>query len=80
VPKALDLPDDLIALARTSRDAELAMETAARDGEDVDAARTAYIDAALAVRAHPIWEQARQEGCHHQTWQALKDAAKQPAA
>lgn len=36
--------------------------------------------AALAVRAHPLLEQARVEGCHAQTWDALKTAAREPVA
>lgn len=79
MPKALDLPEDLITLARTARAAELAMEAAARDGEDVEPARQAFLDAASAVQAHPLLEQARQEGCRHQTWQALLDAVRDPA-
>jgi hypothetical protein len=78
VPNALDLPDDLIALARTRAAAERAMEAAARTGGDLDAARQAFIDAALTVEAHPLLEQARQEGCRYQTWQALLDAVKTP--
>ncbi|MCG6500199.1 hypothetical protein [Kitasatospora sp. A2-31] len=32
--------------------------------------------AALALRAHPIWEEARAAQAHAQTWQASVDAAK----
>jgi hypothetical protein len=35
---------------------------------------------ALAVRAHPLLEQARLEGCHAQTWDALKAAARDAVA
>ncbi|GAA2245144.1 hypothetical protein GCM10010430_28750 [Kitasatospora cystarginea] len=42
--------------------------------------RDAYLEATLAVRAHPLWELARVEACHAQTWQALIDALKEPAA
>jgi hypothetical protein len=76
VPKALDLPEDLIALARTRAAAERAMETAARDEGDITAERDAFIQAATAVNAHPLLEQARTEGCYAQTWQALIDAVK----
>ncbi|MGE7438004.1 hypothetical protein [Kitasatospora sp. NPDC001175] len=63
-------PDDVIA--RASWDEE---ETA-----ELGRLRDAYMEAALAVRAHPLWEQARAEGCHAQTWQALIDAVKESAA
>lgn len=79
MPNPLPLPEDLIALARTRRAAELAMETAARGDGDLDAARDAFIDAALLVEAHPLLEQARTEGCRHQTWQALIDTVREPA-
>jgi hypothetical protein len=52
------------------------MEAAARDGGDVEAARQAFVEAGLAVRAHPIWQEARRAGCHHQTAQALTDAVR----
>lgn len=77
MPTPLDLPEDLIALARTRAEAERAMETAARDDGDITAARDAFIDASLPVHAHPLLEQARQEGCYAQTWQALIDATKE---
>lgn len=76
MPKALDLPEDLIALARTRRAAELAMETAARGDSDITAEREAFIQAATAVNQHPLLDQARTEGCYAQTWQALIDAVK----
>jgi len=79
VPNALPLPEDLIALGVTARQAELAMEAASRDGGDVDAAREAYLAAGQDVYSHPLLEQARQEGCHAQTWQALKDATRDTA-
>lgn len=52
------------------------METAARDEGDITAERDAFIQAATAVNAHPLLEQARTEGCYAQTWQALIDAVK----
>lgn len=76
MPKALDLPEDLINLARTRRAAELAMEAAARGDGDITAERDAFIQAATVVNAHPLLEQARTEGCYAQTWQAIIDAAK----
>jgi hypothetical protein len=51
MPKPLDLPEDLLDLDRTARDAEHAMETT-RDG-DVEPARQDYLAAAAAIYAHP---------------------------
>lgn len=76
MPTALPIPDDVLTLAKATRAAELAMEAAARAAEGLDEARRAYIEAAEALRAHPIWERARAGACHAQTWQAAKDAAK----
>jgi hypothetical protein len=68
--RRLEFPDDVVARCTWSEE-----ETG-----ELDRLREAYIAAALVVRAHPIWEQARTaaEPCHAQTWQALKDAAKAP--
>ncbi|MQS14532.1 hypothetical protein F7Q99_20255 [Streptomyces kaniharaensis] len=72
----LDLPADLLPLHVAALRADRAMTTAREQGGDVDAARDAYVEAALALRAHPIWEPARQNGKHHRLWQASLDAAK----
>jgi hypothetical protein len=52
------------------------MEAAARGGGDVGAAQQAYLEAGLAVHAHPLWEEARNGKCHHQTAQALTDTVR----
>ncbi|MBV6697421.1 hypothetical protein KV557_09825 [Kitasatospora aureofaciens] len=73
---APELPDDLLPLHIAALRADRAMTTAREQGGDVDAAREEYVTAALALRAHPIWEQGRQDGQHHKLWQASLDAAK----
>lgn len=67
--RRMEHPDDVIARCTWSDE-----ETV-----ELDRLRDANITAALAVRADPLWEQARVEGCHAQTWQALKDAVREPA-
>lgn len=78
MPKPLPLPDDLLPLHVAVVEADRAMIAAREQGGDVDAAREAYVARVIALRAHPIWEQARTaaEPCHAQTWQASLDAAK----
>jgi hypothetical protein len=78
MPKPLPLPDDLLPLHTAVVLADRGMTEAREAGGDVDAAREQYVQAALALRAHPIWEQARTaaEPCYAQTWQASLDAAK----
>lgn len=51
----------------------------AAESAELDRLRDAYIEAATAVRAHPIWQEARAQQAHGATWQALRDAAKAPA-
>jgi hypothetical protein len=63
-------PDDVVARC-TWTDEESA---------ELDRLYEAHTAAALAVRAHPLLEQARTEGCHAQTWDALKTAAQVAAA
>ncbi|MFD9690964.1 hypothetical protein ACFWXO_34970 [Kitasatospora sp. NPDC059088] len=76
VPTPLPLPDDLLPLYAAVVEADRAM-TAAREADgDVNAARDAYVDRVLALRAHPIWEEARTAACYAQTWQASLDPAK----
>ncbi|MFB7908096.1 hypothetical protein ACFC1T_16825 [Kitasatospora sp. NPDC056076] len=76
MPKPLPLPDDLLPLHAAVVEADRAM-TAVREADgDVNAARDAYVDRVLALRAHPIWEEARTGACYAQTWQASLDAAK----
>ena len=77
MPAALPLPDDLLALGRTARDADRAMTAASRAGEDVEPARQDYLAAAAAIYAHPTLAAAREQGCHAQTMQALKDAVRE---
>lgn len=82
MPKPLPLPDELLPLHTAVVLADRGMtETREQDG-DVDAARDVYVQAVLALRAHPIWEQARTaaEPCYAQTWQASLDAAKMALA
>jgi hypothetical protein len=76
MPKPLPLPDDLLSLHVPVLQADRAMTAAREAGGDVDAARAEYVDRALALRAHPIWEEARAASCYAQTWQASLDAAK----
>ncbi|MEU4296329.1 hypothetical protein [Kitasatospora aureofaciens] len=76
MPKPLPLPDDLLPLHAAALEADRAMTTTREAGGDVDAARDRYVTAALALRAHPIWEEARAGACYAQTWQASLDAAK----
>ncbi|MFG3051928.1 hypothetical protein ACGFZP_13385 [Kitasatospora sp. NPDC048239] len=80
MPKPLPLPDDLLPLHAAVLQAERAMTEAREASGDVDAAREVYVAASLALRAHPIWEEARQGACHAQTWQASLDAAKDALA
>jgi len=70
--RRIEFPDDVVARCTWSDE----------ETEDLDRLREAHIGAALAVRAHPIWEQARTaaEPCHAQTWQALKDAVREQPA
>ena len=77
MPTALPLTDDLLDLARSARDADRAMETATRAGEDVEPARQDYLAVAAAIYAHPTLAEARGQGCHAQTMQALKDAVRE---
>ncbi|WBP89550.1 hypothetical protein [Kitasatospora cathayae] len=76
MPKPLPLPADLLPLHVAVVEADRAMTTTREAGGDVDAARDTYIDRALTLRAHPIWEEARAAACYAQTWQASLDAAK----
>ncbi|MFH8380626.1 hypothetical protein ACH4E7_06750 [Kitasatospora sp. NPDC018058] len=76
MPKPLPLPEDVLPLHAAALQADRAMTATREAGGDVDAARDAYVDRALALRAHPIWEEARGAGCYAQTWQASLDAAK----
>lgn len=47
----------------------------------MDGLRRAYADAAQRIYDHPTMQQAKAEGCHHQTRMALKAATKEePAA
>jgi hypothetical protein len=79
MPTRLPLPDDLLPLHVAVVQADRGMTEARLAGGDVDAARDVYVQAMLALRAHPIWEQARTaaEPCYAQTWQASLDRAKQ---
>jgi hypothetical protein len=72
----VDLPADLLPLHVAALRADREMTVAREQGGDVDAAREAYVQAALALRAHPIWEPARQAGRYHAVWQASIDAAR----
>nr|BEK68873.1 hypothetical protein KPHV_61000 [Kitasatospora purpeofusca] len=74
---AVDLPADLLPLHVAALRTDRAMTTAREQGGDVDAAREAYVQAALALRAHPVWEPARQAGEYHAVWQASIDAARE---
>ncbi|MFD7413548.1 hypothetical protein [Kitasatospora purpeofusca] len=78
MPKSLPLPDDLLPLHVAVVEADRNMIEAREQGGDVDAARDVYVQQMLALRAHPIWEQARTatEPCYAQTWQASLDKAK----
>ncbi|MER5350568.1 hypothetical protein ABT093_09580 [Kitasatospora sp. NPDC002551] len=76
MPDALPLPADLLPLHAAERQADRAMTQARLDGGDVDAAIATYLEAASALDAHPIWEQARQAGAYHQTRQDSLKAAK----
>jgi hypothetical protein len=50
------------------------------ESDEFDRLYDEHTAAALAVRVHPLLEQARVEGCHAQTWDALKTAAREPVA
>ncbi|MFD5916161.1 hypothetical protein ACFVYP_07125 [Kitasatospora sp. NPDC058201] len=76
MPKSLPLPDDLLPLHVAVVEADRGMTTVRLAGGDVDVARAAYVEAMLALRAHPIWVQAQAEACYAQTWQASLEAAK----
>lgn len=76
MPKPLPLPDDVLPLHTAVLEADRAMTATRHAGGDVDAARAEYVERALVLRAHPIWEEARGAGCYAQTWQASLDAAK----
>ncbi|MFJ8474184.1 hypothetical protein [Kitasatospora sp. NPDC094011] len=76
MPKPLPLPADVLPLHAAALEADRAMTAVREAGGDVDAARDAYVEAALTLRAHPIWEEARTAACYAQTWQASMDAAK----
>ncbi|MEU1418358.1 hypothetical protein [Kitasatospora sp. NPDC005751] len=74
----MPLPDELPPLHVAVVQADRGMTEARLADGDVDAARDLYVQAMLALRAHPIWEQARTaaEPCYAQTWQASLDRAK----
>jgi hypothetical protein len=63
-------PDDVVARCTWT----------AEESTELDRLYEAHTSAALAVREYPLLEQARVEGCHAQTWQALKEAARAAVA
>ncbi|MFJ9771257.1 hypothetical protein ACIRVF_08430 [Kitasatospora sp. NPDC101157] len=52
MPNPLPLPDDLLSLHAAAVEADRAMTATREAGGDVDAARDAYVTAALSLRAH----------------------------